>query len=64
MLVAPAVSTDTKGFLGRADLGQLVRFAWTRALLATDGPGLNYVRRQVGSGGEGGEGRSYSKLSF
>ncbi|EFJ44496.1 hypothetical protein VOLCADRAFT_95177 [Volvox carteri f. nagariensis] len=36
-----------RGFLARADFGQLLRFAWTRALLSADGPGLNYVRRQV-----------------
>lgn len=47
VLIAPAISTEPSGFLARADLGQLLRFAWTRALIATDGPGLNYVRRQV-----------------
>ncbi|KXZ49666.1 hypothetical protein GPECTOR_20g523 [Gonium pectorale] len=47
VLVAPAIATDSRGFLARADLGQLLRFAWTRSLLSADGPGLNYVRRQV-----------------
>jgi len=47
VLAAPALQVDEKGFLARADLGQLLRFAATRALLATDGPGLWYVRRQI-----------------
>ncbi|GIL93451.1 hypothetical protein Vretifemale_20850 [Volvox reticuliferus] len=47
VLIAPAISTDPRGFLARADLGQLLRFAWTRSLLSVDGPGLHYVRRQV-----------------
>ncbi|PNH10844.1 putative hydrolase YugF [Tetrabaena socialis] len=47
VLISPAVTTSSRGFLARSDLGQLLRFAWTRALLSSDGPGLNYVRRQV-----------------
>ncbi|KAG2438239.1 hypothetical protein HYH02_010940 [Chlamydomonas schloesseri] len=47
VLIAPAISVDPKGFLARADLGQLLRFAWTRALIAGDATGVNYVRRQV-----------------
>lgn len=39
VLVSPAVAVDAKGFLARADLGQLLRFAYTRLLLNTDWPG-------------------------
>jgi pimeloyl-ACP methyl ester carboxylesterase len=46
-LVSPAVPLSAKGFLARADLGQLLRLAATRALLSAEGPGLNYVRRLV-----------------
>lgn len=48
ILVSPALTVDSKGFLARADLGQLLRFAATRVLLSTDAPGLNFVRRQIG----------------
>ncbi|KAL6764621.1 Alpha/Beta hydrolase protein [Haematococcus lacustris] len=47
VLIAPAISTNSKGFLAQADLGQLIRLALTRAIIATDGPGLNYVRQQI-----------------
>ncbi|KAG2487620.1 hypothetical protein HYH03_013759 [Edaphochlamys debaryana] len=47
VLVCPAVSTEERGFLARADLGQLLRFAWVRALLGADGPGTQYIRRQI-----------------
>ncbi len=46
-LISPAVPTSAKGFLARSDLGQLLRLAATRALLASEGPGLNYVRRLI-----------------
>ena len=50
VLVSPAVpasNTAEDSFLSRADLGQLLRLAATRALLATDGPGLRYVREST-----------------
>jgi hypothetical protein len=46
-LIAPAVPTSPKGFLARSDLGQLLRLAVTRAVLASEGPGINYVRRLI-----------------
>ncbi|MEW5298829.1 MAG: hypothetical protein WDW36_001908 [Sanguina aurantia] len=47
VLVAPAISVESRGFLARADFGQLLRFGLTRAIIGSDGPGLNYIRRQV-----------------
>jgi pimeloyl-ACP methyl ester carboxylesterase len=45
VLVSPAVpASGEDSFLNRADLGSLVRFAITRAVLALDGPGLAFVR--------------------
>ena len=66
ILVAPALATEPRNLVKGADLGQVMRLAASRALLATDGPGLNYVRdminrrkeevMQVCVGGGGGEG--------
>ncbi|MEW5308478.1 MAG: hypothetical protein WDW38_000436 [Sanguina aurantia] len=47
VLVAPAISVESRGFLARADFGQLLRFGLTRAIIGSDGPGLNYIRRQA-----------------
>lgn len=37
VLVAPALTLDSGGFFRQLDVGQLLRFAWTRVLLGTDG---------------------------
>jgi pimeloyl-ACP methyl ester carboxylesterase len=51
VLVAPALPTVDRAspasVPGAGGLRQLLRLAATRALLAADGPGLHYVRRQV-----------------
>jgi len=47
VLLAPALQVDEKSFLSRLDLGGLLRFGVTRALIGTDGPGLHYVRQQI-----------------
>lgn len=47
VLVSPALATQPRNFLANADLGQLLRFAASRALLSTEGPGLTYVRNMI-----------------
>ncbi|KAK9793711.1 hypothetical protein WJX73_004354 [Symbiochloris irregularis] len=49
ILVAPALpgTSSDSSWTRRVGFGRQLQLLWTRALLNTDGPGLQYVRRQI-----------------